>query len=30
MIGHSTGGSEVARYLGRHGAGRVSIYPGAP
>src|SRR6202166_4051394 len=24
MIGHSTGGGEVARYLGRHGAKRVS------
>lgn len=24
MIGHSTGGGEVARYLGRHGAARVS------
>ncbi|MCC6235698.1 MAG: alpha/beta hydrolase [Verrucomicrobiales bacterium] len=24
MIGHSTGGGEVARYLGRHGCGRVS------
>ena len=24
MIGHSTGGGEVARYLGRHGTGRVS------
>lgn len=24
MIGHSTGGGEVAHYLGRHGAGRVS------
>lgn len=24
MIGHSTGGGEVARYLGRHGSGRVS------
>jgi len=24
MIGHSTGGGEVARYLGRHGAGRVA------
>jgi non-heme chloroperoxidase len=24
MIGHSTGGGEVARYLGRHGVGRVS------
>src|SRR5580698_11457337 len=24
MVGHSTGGGEVARYLGRHGAGRVS------
>jgi len=30
MIGHSTGGGEVARYLGRHDTGRVSIYPGAP
>jgi non-heme chloroperoxidase len=24
MIGHSTGGGEVARYLGRHGSSRVS------
>jgi non-heme chloroperoxidase len=24
MVGHSTGGGEVARYLGRHGAARVS------
>lgn len=24
MIGHSTGGGEVAHYLGRHGAGRVA------
>src|SRR6201996_4981651 len=24
MIGHSTGGGEVARYLGRHGSKRVS------
>jgi len=24
MIGHSTGGGEVARYLGRHGASRVA------
>jgi len=24
MIGHSTGGGEVVRYLGRHGCGRVS------
>ncbi|MES2391248.1 MAG: alpha/beta hydrolase [Acidobacteriota bacterium] len=24
MIGHSTGGGEVARYIGRHGAGRVA------
>jgi non-heme chloroperoxidase len=24
MIGHSTGGGEVARYLGRHGTGRVT------
>jgi non-heme chloroperoxidase len=24
MVGHSTGGGEVARYLGRHGARRVS------
>lgn len=24
MVGHSTGGGEVARYLGRHGTGRVS------
>jgi non-heme chloroperoxidase len=24
MVGHSTGGGEVARYLGRHGASRVS------
>src|SRR2546429_5226486 len=24
MIGHSTGGGEVARYLGRHGAKRVA------
>jgi non-heme chloroperoxidase len=24
MVGHSTGGGEVARYLGRHGSGRVS------
>jgi non-heme chloroperoxidase len=24
MIGHSTGGGEVAHYVGRHGAGRVS------
>jgi non-heme chloroperoxidase len=24
MIGHSTGGGEVARYLGRHGTGRVA------
>jgi non-heme chloroperoxidase len=23
MIGHSTGGGEVARYIGRHGTGRV-------
>ena len=25
MIGHSTGGGEVAHYLGRHGTGRVAI-----
>ena len=24
MVGHSTGGGEVARYLGRHGTARVS------
>ena len=24
MIGHSTGGGEVTRYIGRHGTGRVS------
>jgi non-heme chloroperoxidase len=24
MVGHSTGGGEVARYLGRHGSGRVA------
>ena len=24
MIGHSTGGGEVAHYLGRHGTGRVA------
>jgi non-heme chloroperoxidase len=24
MVGHSTGGGEVARYLGRHGAKRVA------
>src|SRR5687768_8847971 len=24
MVGHSTGGGEVARYLGRHGSSRVS------
>src|SRR5580704_16383141 len=24
MVGHSTGGGEVARYLSRHGAGRVA------
>jgi non-heme chloroperoxidase len=24
MVGHSTGGGEVARYLGRHGTKRVS------
>jgi non-heme chloroperoxidase len=24
MVGHSTGGGEVARYIGRHGSGRVS------
>jgi non-heme chloroperoxidase len=24
MVGHSTGGGEVARYLGRHGANRVA------
>src|SRR5579863_9942771 len=24
MVGHSTGGGEVARYLGRHGTGRVA------
>jgi non-heme chloroperoxidase len=24
MVGHSTGGGEVARYIGRHGAGRVA------
>jgi non-heme chloroperoxidase len=24
MVGHSTGGGEVARYVGRHGVGRVS------
>jgi non-heme chloroperoxidase len=24
MIGHSTGGGEVARYIGRHGTGRLS------
>lgn len=24
MIGHSTGGGEVARYMGRHGSGRVA------
>jgi non-heme chloroperoxidase len=23
MIGHSTGGGEVGRYIGRHGTGRV-------
>ena len=24
LIGHSTGGGEVARYIGRHGSGRIS------
>jgi non-heme chloroperoxidase len=24
MVGHSTGGGEVARYIGRHGSGRVA------
>ncbi len=24
MVGHSTGGGEVTRYMGRHGTGRVS------
>src|SRR4051794_28092695 len=24
LVGHSTGGGEVARYLGRHGSGRVA------
>src|SRR5882724_3880174 len=24
MVGHSTGGGEVARYLGRHGSSRIS------
>jgi non-heme chloroperoxidase len=24
MAGHSTGGGEVARYIGRHGSGRVA------
>src|SRR5262249_13351830 len=24
LIGHSTGGGEVARYIGRHGSGRVA------
>ena len=24
MVGHSTGGGEVARYIGRHGAKRVA------
>ena len=24
MIGHSTGGGEVARYIGRHGTKRVA------
>jgi non-heme chloroperoxidase len=24
MVGHSTGGGEVARYIGRHGTGRVA------
>jgi len=24
MVGHSTGGGEVARYIGRHGASRVA------
>jgi non-heme chloroperoxidase len=24
LVGHSTGGGEVARYIGRHGAGRVA------
>src|ERR1700729_1316528 len=24
LVGHSTGGGEVARYLGRHGTGRVA------
>src|ERR1017187_11006143 len=24
MVGHSTGGGEVARYLGRHGSNRVA------
>jgi non-heme chloroperoxidase len=24
LVGHSTGGGEVARYMGRHGAGRVA------
>ena len=23
-VGHSTGGGEVARYIGRHGTGRVA------
>ena len=31
MVGHSTGGGEVARYLGRHGTGRVekAVFIGA-
>ena len=24
MVGHSTGGGEVARYIGSHGSGRVA------
>src|SRR5437868_9879551 len=24
LVGHSTGGGEVARYIGRHGTGRVA------
>ena len=27
LVGHSTGGGEVARYIGRHGTGRVAILP---
>ena len=34
LAGHSTGGGEAVRYIGRHGSARVSaelkVYPGAP